>query len=74
MKKHYLNALLALGLTAPVQAQLARIVVEGTGGPQVFTDIPRASPEDFKPATQRVYRSRMRASALTLNAERHQSP
>jgi len=42
--------------------------------PQVFTDIPRASPEDFKPATQRVYRSRMRASALTLNAERHQSP
>ncbi|MBK9074050.1 MAG: hypothetical protein IPL77_03565 [Flavobacteriales bacterium] len=39
MKKHYLNALLALGLTAPVQAQLARIVVEGTGGPQVFTDI-----------------------------------
>jgi len=38
--------------------------------PQVFTDIPRAKPEEFRPATQRVYRSQARASAITLNVER----
>ncbi|MBP7777352.1 MAG: CocE/NonD family hydrolase [Acidobacteria bacterium] len=37
--------------------------------PQVFTDIPKARPEDFKAATQRVYRSTARASAITLNVE-----
>lgn len=38
--------------------------------PQTFTDIPRARPEDFKAQTQRVYRSRVRASSITLPAER----
>ena len=38
--------------------------------PQMFTDIPKAKPEDFKAATQRVYRSKTRASAVTLNVER----
>jgi putative CocE/NonD family hydrolase len=38
--------------------------------PQVFTDIPKAKPEDFTIATQRVYRSQTRASAITLPAER----
>jgi hypothetical protein len=37
--------------------------------PQVFTDIPKAGPEDFKPATQRVYRSTPRASSVTLKVE-----
>lgn len=34
--------------------------------PQVFTDIPKARPEEFKPATQRVYRSQARPSSITL--------
>ena len=34
--------------------------------PQVFTDIPKARPEDFKVATQRVYRSKARPSSITL--------
>jgi hypothetical protein len=38
--------------------------------PQVFTDIPKAKPEDFRAATQRVYRSAARPSAITLNVER----
>ena len=38
--------------------------------PQVFTDIPKARPEDFTIATQRVYRSQARASAITLPVER----
>jgi predicted acyl esterase len=38
--------------------------------PQVFTDIPRAKPEDFKPATQRVYRSAARPSAISFHVER----
>ncbi len=38
--------------------------------PQTFTDIPKARPEDFKIATQRVYRSKARASSITLPVER----
>jgi hypothetical protein len=38
--------------------------------PQTFCDIPRAKPEDFKPATQRVYRSRSRPSSITVQVER----
>ena len=38
--------------------------------PQVFTDIPKAKPEDFKAATQRVYRSAARPSSITLQVER----
>ncbi len=38
--------------------------------PQVFTDIPKARPEDFTIATERVYRSQARASAITLPVER----
>ena len=38
--------------------------------PQVFTDIPKARPEDFTIATQKVYRSQPRASAITLPVER----
>jgi len=38
--------------------------------PQVFTDIPKARPEDFTIATQRVYRGQARASAITLPVER----
>jgi putative CocE/NonD family hydrolase len=34
--------------------------------PQVFTDIPKAKPEDFRIATQRVYRGKARASSITL--------
>lgn len=37
--------------------------------PQTFTDIPRARPEDFKRATQRVFRSKARPSAITLLVE-----
>jgi hypothetical protein len=37
--------------------------------PQTFTDIPRARPEEFRPATQRVYRSAARASSITLAVE-----
>lgn len=37
--------------------------------PQVFGDIPKTRPEDFQIATQRVYRSKARASAITLNVE-----
>ena len=38
--------------------------------PQTFIDIPKARPEDFKIATQRVYRSKARASSITLPVER----
>jgi putative CocE/NonD family hydrolase len=38
--------------------------------PQTFTDIPRARAEDFRVATQRVYRSSKRASSITLPVER----
>jgi predicted acyl esterase len=38
--------------------------------PQVFTDIPKARPADFTSATERVYRSKARASAITFNVER----
>jgi uncharacterized protein len=38
--------------------------------PQTFTDIPKARPEDFQIATQRVYRSKARATAITFNVER----
>ncbi|MFN8093844.1 MAG: CocE/NonD family hydrolase [Vicinamibacteria bacterium] len=38
--------------------------------PQTFTDIPRAKPEDFRPATERVYRSAARPSSITISVER----
>jgi putative CocE/NonD family hydrolase len=34
--------------------------------PQTFTDIPRAKPEDFRPATQRVYHAAGKGSAVEL--------
>jgi putative CocE/NonD family hydrolase len=34
--------------------------------PQTFTDIPNAKPEDFRPATQRVYHAAGKSSALEL--------
>jgi predicted acyl esterase len=34
--------------------------------PQTFTDIPTASPEEFRPATQRVYRSPGKQSAIEV--------
>ncbi len=34
--------------------------------PQVFMEIPKATPADFKAATQRVYRSGERSSSVTL--------
>jgi putative CocE/NonD family hydrolase len=34
--------------------------------PQTFTDIPRAKPEEFRPATQRVYHAPGKSSALEL--------
>lgn len=37
--------------------------------PQVFGDIPKTRPEDFRIATQRVYRSAARPSSITLNVE-----
>ena len=37
--------------------------------PQMFGDIPKTRPEDFTIATQRIYRSKARASAITLNVE-----
>ena len=36
--------------------------------PQKFVEIPRAKPEDYQKATQRVYRSRQAASALRVKA------
>ena len=38
--------------------------------PQVFTDIPKARPEDFTIATERVYRSQARPSSIVINVER----
>jgi len=37
--------------------------------PQTFVDIPHAEPEDFKSATQRVFRSAQRPSSVTLLVE-----
>jgi predicted acyl esterase len=37
--------------------------------PQTFVDIPHAEPEDFQTATQRVYRSAVRPSSITLLVE-----
>ncbi|MCM2254084.1 MAG: CocE/NonD family hydrolase [Vicinamibacteria bacterium] len=37
--------------------------------PQTFGDIPRAKPEDFRPATQRVFRSAARPSSITVTVE-----
>ena len=34
--------------------------------PQKFMEIPKAAPGDFQKATQRVYRSRVAASSITL--------
>jgi predicted acyl esterase len=36
--------------------------------PQTFVNIPTAKPEDFRKATQRVYRSGKAASSLTVQA------
>ncbi|HVH87105.1 MAG TPA: CocE/NonD family hydrolase C-terminal non-catalytic domain-containing protein, partial [Terriglobales bacterium] len=38
--------------------------------PQTFTDIPKAKLSDFKPATQRVYHSTERTSALAVGVVR----
>jgi len=38
--------------------------------PQKFVDIPKARPEDFQKATQRVYRSRGLNSSVTVLVER----
>ena len=38
--------------------------------PQVFTDIPKAKPEDFVKATQRVYRSRSLPTSITVPVEK----
>jgi len=37
--------------------------------PQKFVDIPKAKPEDFQKATQRVYRSRGLNSSVTVLVE-----
>ncbi|HYS92099.1 MAG TPA: CocE/NonD family hydrolase C-terminal non-catalytic domain-containing protein, partial [Candidatus Acidoferrales bacterium] len=37
--------------------------------PQTFVDIPSAAPADFRKATERIYRSRDRASSLNLLVE-----
>lgn len=39
------------------------------GNPQKFIDIPKARPEDFQKATQRVYRSRSLNSSVTVLVE-----
>jgi len=41
--------------------------------PQKFVDIPKARPEDFQKATQRVYRSRGLNSSVTVLVERRVS-
>jgi predicted acyl esterase len=41
--------------------------------PQKFIDIPKARPEDFQKATQRVYRSRGLNSSVTVLVERRVS-
>jgi putative CocE/NonD family hydrolase len=38
--------------------------------PQVFMEIPKAVPSDFKKATQRVYRSGAMASSITVTVQR----
>jgi uncharacterized protein len=38
--------------------------------PQTFVNIPTAKPEDFKKATQRVYRSGSAASGITVQVLR----
>lgn len=42
----------------------------GDRNPQVFTDIPNAKPSDFRKATQRVHRSPIGPSGITLLVER----
>ena len=42
--------------------------------PQSFLDIPKATPADFKKATQRIYRSGSSASSLTLLVESPRRP
>jgi len=37
--------------------------------PQKFTDIPNAKPDDFVPATERIYRGRRTASFIEVNVE-----
>jgi predicted acyl esterase len=34
--------------------------------PQTFTDIPHARPEDFRPATEQIYRSATQASGVQV--------
>ncbi len=38
--------------------------------PQKFIEIPKAGPEDFQKATQRVYRSAKQSSSVRVLAER----
>jgi predicted acyl esterase len=38
--------------------------------PQKFMDIPKATASDFQKATQRVYRSRILSSSVTVSVER----
>ena len=42
--------------------------------PQTFLDIPKATPADFRKATQRIYRSGSSASSLTLLVEAPRQP
>ena len=42
--------------------------------PQTFVEIPKATPADFRKATQRIYRSKALASSLTLQVEAERRP
>jgi uncharacterized protein len=42
--------------------------------PQKFIDIPKAKPEDFQKATQRVYRSGKQGSSVTVQVEGNRTP
>jgi len=42
--------------------------------PQTFTDIPNAKPDDFVPATERIYRARRGASYIEVDIERKEEP
>jgi hypothetical protein len=42
--------------------------------PQIFTDIPNASPAEFIRATERIYHSPHNASFIEVNVEASQPP
>jgi predicted acyl esterase len=42
--------------------------------PQTFLDIPKATPADFRKATERIYRSKVLASSVTLLVEPARRP